>query len=255
MVAFLESPRPGLSYWNPEGWVHIAGRGHHAVKPICGLAAIDPFDTGGPGTVPSCAARSSRRCSGDKEQLPPLARHPTCGTAHFLLRWPQARPTDSVRDICVLEHRPICRAAPAAAPATYGERLRFALSPLRHNFDLPSPQEVVLLNRTISGDAMSRLFHPPEKARDASAGSKGLSPPKPVRRSQRSPEEIITGYLGLISLTQILKPEDGLVAWAWASFIVCLVLPPFYFNHQAEKRKPKVAHASISTLVFAVWLY
>lgn len=104
---------------------------------------------------------------------------------------------------------------------------------------------------------MSRLYYPSERVpRGANAASTGTTPREAGEKVAKIvPAEIITGYLGLISLCQILKPEEGRNLAIWASFSLCLILTPFYFNMNAEKGKPKVVHITVSTLAFVVWAY
>lgn len=63
------------------------------------------------------------------------------------------------------------------------------------------------------GDEMSRLYYPPERVgRGANAGPAETTPKEAGEKVAKIvPAEIITGYLGLISLCQILKPQEGRV--------------------------------------------
>ncbi len=104
---------------------------------------------------------------------------------------------------------------------------------------------------------MSRLYYPPA-GRTTLAGGNGLyvDPNDALKKvAKLVPGELLTGYMGLISLSMNVE-NPAVLPWLFViSFILCLVLTPIYLQRMADAGKPKRNHLIVSTVAFVIWAY
>ena len=104
---------------------------------------------------------------------------------------------------------------------------------------------------------MSRLYYPPPPPAGLAAGQ---SAPLDIKDLAKKialiiPTELVTGYTALVNFSMNVR-------WVWlrpwcflVSFLLCLVLTPYYLSKIADAGRPKRNHLIISTIAFAVWAY
>ena len=104
---------------------------------------------------------------------------------------------------------------------------------------------------------MSRLYYPPPPPAALAAGENAPLDIKDVAKKVALiiPTELVTGYTALINFSMNVRWPRARPWCFLTSFLLCLVLTPYYLNKASDPGKPKRNHLIVSTVAFAVWAY